>query len=73
MAMTPYPFSNGYYEAPSNVASNDGAGLFQKVLRTLRVWYGAKKQLDSSWRIGEMQRSFDDFIEAVIKADIPAV
>ena len=32
---------------------------------TLRVWYGAKKQSDSSWHIGEVQRNFDEFMEVL--------
>ena len=32
---------------------------------TLKVWYGAKKQEDSSWHIGLSQRDFTEFLNAL--------
>lgn len=49
---------------PENAASSEGAVSIESQIENgvLKVWYGAKKQEDSSWHIGLTERNFEEFL-----------
>lgn len=53
-ANTPGSWDDFCIYRPSMLIEDDG---------TLRVWYGAEKQSDASWHIGETQRNFKEFMD----------
>ena len=54
---------------PGNTGAWDDYCIYRSSMlmegNTLKVWYGAKKQEDSSWHIGLSQRDFTEFLNAL--------